>query len=269
VKESKDKKAKIPAVFEPMEPRVLFSAGAEGVFAADAIPSSALLNTAQVQVQELITATTPAGETQAISEIRQELVFVDTSAPDYQQLADDLMARNDGSRQIKIFYLDSNQDGIEQITTVLEQQQGIDAIHVISHGNDEGLQLGNTWLTNASMKEYRQSIQGWRTALNSDADLMLYGCNLAGGEDGVALINSLSYLTSADIAASDDLTGNKILGGDWELEYEAGDIETSIAFSDDVQQNWQGTLGAAAPAGAGQQQAAAEEEQQQEQQAQA
>ena len=219
---TKDKKRKIPAVFEQMEPRLLFSAGAEGLFVADAMPSAAVLNTAQVQ--ELIATTTPAGETQAISEVRQELVFVDTSAPDYQQLADDLMARNDGNRQIKIFYLDSNQDGIEQITTVLEQQQGIDAIHVISHGNNEGLQLGNTWLTNASMKEYRQSIQGWRTALNSDADLMLYGCNLAGGQDGVALINSLAYLTGADIAASDDLTGNARHGADWEFEYNTGDI---------------------------------------------
>ena len=176
----KDKKHKIPAVFEQMEPRLLFSAGAEAVFVADAMPASAVLDTAQVQ--QLVAATTPAGEEQALSGVRQELVFVDTSAPDYQQLADDLMAQNDGNRQIKIFYLDGNQDGIEQITAVLEQQQGIDAIHVISHGNKEGLQLGNSWLTNASMKDYRQSIQNWRSALNADADLMLYGCNLAGGQ---------------------------------------------------------------------------------------
>jgi len=56
----KDKKRKIPAVFEQMEPRLLFSAGAEAVFVADAMPDSAVLNTAQVQ--QLVAATTPAGE---------------------------------------------------------------------------------------------------------------------------------------------------------------------------------------------------------------
>ena len=240
MKNTRDKTGKLPAVFEQMEPRLLFSAGTEGALAADALPGPGVSNPALVQ--ELVSETGPVNEIQAPSEIRQELVFVDLSAPDYQQLADDLLANNNGNRQIKVFYLDSNQDGIEQISAVLDQQQGIDAIHIISHGNEEGLKLGNTWLTNTSLNEYRQSIQGWRNALNNDADLLLYGCNLAGGEDGVALINSLANLTGADIAASDDLTGNARHGGDWEFEYNTGEIETAIAFSSDLQKSWSGTL---------------------------
>ncbi len=195
MKNNRDKTGKIPAVFEQMEPRLLFSAGTEAALAASALPGPGVPESALVQ--ELVSETGPAGEIQAPAEVRQELVFVDLSAPDYQQLADDLLANNNGNRQIKVFYLDGKQDGIEQISAVLEQQQGIDAIHIISHGNEEGLKLGNSWLTNTSLNEYRQSIQGWRNALNNDADVLLYGCNLAGGEEGAALVDKLATLTGA------------------------------------------------------------------------
>ena len=97
--------------------------------------------------------------------------------------------------------------------------------------------------------------------------MLIYGCSLAETADGRELVDALGKLTATDVAASDDLTGNKILGGDWELEYEAGDIETTIAFSDDVQQNWQGTLEGAAPA-AEAEQTVTEEQQQLDQQTQ-
>ena len=43
---------------------------------------------------------------------------------------------------------------------------------------------------------------------------------------------------SADVAASDDNTGHSALGGDWDLEYSAGEVETAVAFSDEFQLTW-------------------------------
>ncbi|MCP3937977.1 MAG: DUF4347 domain-containing protein, partial [Actinomycetia bacterium] len=68
--------------------------------------------------------------------------------------------------------------------------------------------------------------------------LLFYGCELAGGESGGAFVDSLSGLTGADVAASTDDTGHAILGGDWDLEHRAGQIETGSAFSAALQQNW-------------------------------
>lgn len=62
-------------------------------------------------------------------------------------------------------------------------------------------------------------------SLSSNADILLYGCNFAEGNVGLAAVNTLSQLTGADIAASDDLTGNGDLGGDWQLEVISGSIE--------------------------------------------
>ena len=48
--------------------------------------------------------------------------------------------------------------------------------------------------------------------------------------EGGVFLTRLSQLTGADIAASNDLTGNTAQGGDWELEVNTGSIETPIAF---------------------------------------
>ena len=78
--------------------------------------------------------------------------------------------------------------------------------------------------------------------LSSNADLLFYGCNLAAGDDGQDLVNSLTLLTGADVAASDDVTGSAQFGGDWVLEYGKGEIETAVAVSAETQQNWNGVL---------------------------
>ena len=44
------------------------------------------------------------------------------------------------------------------------------------------------------------------------------------------------------LRASDDLTGNTTFGGDWTLEYQQGTIETKVAVSGELQQNWNGIL---------------------------
>ena len=99
-----------------------------------------------------------------------------------------------------------------------------------SHGSAGGVNLGNFWLSDLNIDAYAGDLVGWGDALRSEGDLLFYGCNLAGGSEGRALIESLRELTGADVAASIDNTGHEIFGGDWELEYAAGQIETDVAF---------------------------------------
>ncbi len=56
------------------------------------------------------------------------------------------------------------------------------------------------------------------------------------------MLATLSLLTGADVAASTDTTGHAFFGGDWELEYATGRVETGLAFSHHVQQNWSHVL---------------------------
>ena len=76
--------------------------------------------------------------------------------------------------------------------------------------------------------------------MTDDADLLIYGCDVAGSDQGREMVETLAALTGADVAASTDRTGNETLGGDWALEYEAGDIEAQIVFSSELRQSWRG-----------------------------
>ncbi|MEP0981786.1 DUF4347 domain-containing protein [Leptolyngbya sp. FACHB-17] len=158
----------------------------------------------------------------------QELFFVDSTVED----AASLLA---GISSNQIIYLNAAQDGVEQITEALAQRQGISAIHIISHGDSGSLRLGNADLSGETLDRYRDSLQAWKTSLTDDADILIYGCDVAAGEQGQAVITQISQLTGADVAASDDLTGNAALGGDWILEFGAGTINTSVLFNIDYQ----------------------------------
>ena len=78
--------------------------------------------------------------------------------------------------------------------------------------------------------------------LSAEADLLIYGCDLAGDEDGISLTSSLAALTGADVAASTDGTGAASRGGDWVLEHATGSIETAVAVSAEAQAGWRGLL---------------------------
>ena len=100
-----------------------------------------------------------------------------------------------------------------------------------------------TWLDSGNLESYAGDIAGWQDSLRPGADLLFYGCDLAAGEDGRILLDNLSRLTNADVAASDDLTGTELLGGDWDLEYTRGTVETGLDQGTLMQARWMGLLG--------------------------
>ena len=177
------------------------------------------------------------------SEAVRELIFIDAGAPDYGQFVDDLLKRQAEHRDFDFVLLDSSRNGIAQVTEALSEHQNLDAIHFVSHGNSEGFQLGGTWIDSTSVDRYQGVIAGWQNALAGDADILIYGCDLASSQNGRDLVHQMGALTGADVAGSDDLTGHEELGGDWELEYRIGDLDSDIVFSADVMANWYGTLG--------------------------
>ncbi len=72
-----------------------------------------------------------------------------------------------------------------------------------------------------NLEKYRSQIQEWGIA-----HLYIYGCNVAAGDAGTEFIEKLHQITGANIAASNTVTGNSDLGGNWELEVKIGNIET-------------------------------------------
>ncbi|MBD1899508.1 DUF4347 domain-containing protein [Trichocoleus sp. DQ-A3] len=170
-----------------------------------------------------------AGENSSVVETSstqrvQKIVFIDSTVENYQSLAAGV------EPETEVFILNPMQDGVAQIAQVLAERTDIASVHIVSHGTQGTLQLGSTRLNSSNLEAYTSQLQQWANALTPDADILLYGCDVAAGEVGAAFVQQLSQLTGADIAASVDLTGSAALGGDWDLEVATGQIETSLVF---------------------------------------
>lgn len=166
-----------------------------------------------------------------------ELVFLDSSIRNLDQMAEDLRrsASSDSSRRMEVVILDSTKDGIAQITSALLRYKGVDGMHIVSHGGTGQVQLGSTWLSINNLDTYRTAISAWQYSMSDNADIVFYGCNLAGSEDGQRLLQEISLLSDSDVAASEDATGGMNRSADWDLEYQIGTITTDVAFSYDFQ----------------------------------
>ena len=165
-------------------------------------------------------------------------MFVDAGVEDSAVLLAEILESNPDSA-LEIRMIDGDSDGVAQISAILAEAEGeYDAIHIISHGSEGEVNLGNTALTADNLNRYADQLAGWADALTGEADLLFYGCDLAGNEHGEQFIESISAITGADVAASDDLTGAADLGGDWDLELNVGTIEAVTLSSE----NWDHTL---------------------------
>ena len=221
-------------LIEELEPRILFS--------ADLAPF-ALDNFSPVPEQRTIQSD---GEFSSVAATtRNELVIVDTSVADYQMLLTDILKQAGTDRHISVVILDANRDGITQISDALKQYDNLDAVHLISHGSAGMLQLGSSQLNATSLANRAADIAAWGSAFTAEGDLLLYGCNVAADTAGQAFLNTLSRLTSTDVAASTDLTGTTEFGGNWQLEFGIGRIENAMLIDANSQPAWAGTLAVA------------------------
>ncbi|MCL1472974.1 DUF4347 domain-containing protein, partial [Argonema antarcticum] len=102
------------------------------------------------------------------------IAFIDTSVQDWQTLAAGVTPGTE------VILLDGTRDGVAQITQILQTRSNIAALHIISHGSPGEVQLGNGTLNSGNLDNYTNSLKQWRNALTENADILIYGCNVAG-----------------------------------------------------------------------------------------
>ncbi len=216
-------------VCETMEDRILHSADLAPLLVGDGGDGLALQQSVQTSANDPLARSS-------------EIVFVDLSVPDAGTLLADLQAQRDAGRAIDIFTIAADQDGLALITDTLANRKDITAVHVLAHGSDGVMQLGQSRLDASTLMARADMVAAWAGALAADADLLLYGCDFAQTGVGQQMVRDLAALTGADVAASTDTTGAATLGGNWTLEYGTGRVESALALSAAGQQAWSGTL---------------------------
>ena len=147
----------------------------------------------------------PSGQTR----LPTEVVFIDPSVQDSATIVAQL------PRQAEVVQLSSGTDAVALISEHLAKKRDLSAIRIISHGNDGYIVLNGNIIDSDYLAENGEQISSWSNSLSEDADIMLYGCNVAESGEGREFVDNFADLTGADIAASDDYTG---ILGDWDLE---------------------------------------------------
>ncbi|NTW99233.1 MAG: DUF4347 domain-containing protein, partial [Geobacteraceae bacterium] len=147
------------------------------------------------------------------------MVFFDSRVNDL----DLLISQFEAGTEYRV--LDARHDGLLQIEELLAGKSDYSSIQIISHGALGSITIGSTLLNSSNLYDYLSQLETIGQALSDSGDLLLYGCNVGAGDAGQQFVEALSQMTGADVAASDDLTGGTIVGGDWELEVTSGDVD--------------------------------------------
>jgi filamentous hemagglutinin family protein len=163
-------------------------------------------------------------------------VFIDSTVKDYQTLID---GTNGGS---SITVINPDQYGIQKVTETLASVTGANSLHIVSEGDVGNFWLGKDFVSTENIANYANELQAWKTALSPAANILLYACNLANGENGAALVQAVKNYTGHEVSASTDLTGSSNLGGNWNLEYQTGKLNTGVVFSSEAQNSYNGRL---------------------------
>ncbi|MDD9908469.1 MAG: Ig-like domain-containing protein [Ahrensia sp.] len=152
-----------------------------------------------------------------------EIAFIAPDVEDIETLLGTLPAH------VETVLLEPGRDGVAQMSEVLSGRADLGAIHIVSHGSEGQLELGNAVLNASSMTgEHHAAMMTMARSLSADGDVLIYGCNFAGDASGRQAVELMAQLTGADVRASTDMTGHTTLGGDWTLEHGVGQVETTV-----------------------------------------
>ncbi|MFY8088602.1 MAG: DUF4347 domain-containing protein, partial [Rubrivivax sp.] len=168
------------AVLEAFEPRILYAADAAALgWAASGGLAGGVGVQAVQQSWALSQELQAGGGAEAAASSVRELVVIDLSLPDAQVLLAGLQAQRDAGRPIEIITLQAQDDGMAVIGDVLDQHQGLTALHLLTHGGPGHVQLGAFRLDATSLSWQAAEITRWSTAFAPGADWLIYGCDVA------------------------------------------------------------------------------------------
>ncbi|WP_156490854.1 DUF4347 domain-containing protein, partial [Marinomonas atlantica] len=154
-----------------------------------------------------------------------EVIVVDPSVSDYKTLIAGV------NPDTPVILLPESGDGLTNLAEALAGYSNLSAVHLVSHGGNGKLFLGDNPINSDSLTNSAEALASIGNVFDEGADLMIYGCTVAGNEAGQAFVDQLASRLNVDVAASNDRTGPTDLGGDWDLEYNNGEIESVLPFT--------------------------------------
>ncbi|SMO88302.1 DUF4347 domain-containing protein, partial [Gracilimonas mengyeensis] len=166
----------------------------------------------------------------------RELVIVDGAVEDKH------MIFKQARSGVDILEVPQGKDGMVELMKILSGYTNLDAVHLVSHAEAGAIYLGGQRIDQKELQEDVAGFAAINKAIRVGGDLMIYGCDVAQGDEGNDFLEIIKNNTHADVAASIDKTGNEAFGGNWELEIQKGDIEAAPLPESIAMKDFTGTL---------------------------
>ncbi|WP_345866445.1 Ig-like domain-containing protein [Shewanella algae] len=151
---------------------------------------------------------------------KAELILVDATISQYQTLLEQASTTTLTSKPIT---------ELTELNALIAQDKKYSGLHLITHGQSGEILLAGHKLAPRELATQLDQL------LLPGAPLYLYACNLAQDAKGKAFVDNLASILARPVLASTNATGNKRLGGDWQLEYSTSStMAARTLFSGDV-----------------------------------
>jgi len=154
----------------------------------------------------------------------KDVVIIDKSLENYQELA---------SKSNKSTLVILADNGISSLEAKVRSLSGIERLHILTHGTDGSFILAGEQLQEQNLEKFRSFWNAVSESFASDqSELLIYSCQLASGNTGKSFIKRLHQQLGVSVAASVDNTGSALKGGNWDLEYVAGNVGEDHVIKD-------------------------------------
>ncbi|MBO8087685.1 MAG: DUF4347 domain-containing protein, partial [Marichromatium sp.] len=138
-----------------------------------------------------------------------ETLLVDPGVARSEWLLDGL------ARPIRVHRLSSGRPPLAQIAEAIDGPRPIDRLHILSHGEPSVLWIGGARVDREALEASPRTLARIRRALAAHAEVVLYGCAVAAGARGRALIETLETALGVPVHAATTPVGEHARGGSW------------------------------------------------------
>ena len=142
----------------------------------------------------------------------REIAFIDSGISDLDAFLAGLRSDVDG------IVLDAASPALTQIAGALKGRAGLDAVHIVAHGQPGEVCFSAGALTLQNLRAYAPELREIGLALGSEGRLQLWTCETAYGARGATFLTALERAMGAWVAASTMPIGADSRGGLWELD---------------------------------------------------
>ncbi|QOL49120.1 cadherin domain-containing protein [Massilia litorea] len=170
----------------------------------------------------------------------REIVFIDSAVPDLNDLLGWMLPG------VEKVVLPAMQPPVAAMANSLRNRSGIDAIHIIAHGQPGEIAFASGPLSLDTLEEAVTDLGTIGDALEDGGKVLVWSCGTAKGERGGIFLDALAAVIGAPVAAATGLVGSAERGGRWDLDAwsDSAELAASAPLTRAGREAYAGILGA-------------------------